>query len=240
LTRQGRDPLVMEKQLSDLEGEVAKITNQWLDWFRIMSPTEKIEVPDVNRDLVSQYAAMQFIRTADSGDILAAFAKQSGGGKELSAADKQQLHLEMIWTSGIFPELAKRIKSATWIFGRGATSIPFVSSDNPVAFRTGDHSMWLKVGIYSEGTYSVFPLAPDVVMYCHPREARWERLAVLDCCLSPVSFTEEMVDSENATQVFMASRFVISRRDDFQREREFARTIGTDVYKAYWMQKRPG
>jgi hypothetical protein len=236
LAEHGYDPLLMEKQLSQLEGEVAQITSQWLDWLREMKPQQKIEVPDVNRDLVSLYIALQFFRTADARDTLAAFVAESEKSKPLSAAERQQIHLEMLWNSDIFRKLATRIKSATWVFGRNTTSSPFISSDNPVAFRTADNSRWLKAGIYSAGTYSVFPLAPDIVMYCHPAEHPWEKLGIFDCCLSPVAFTEEMVKSENAAQVFMASRFIISRRNDFDHEREFAKTIGTDVYKAYWTE----
>jgi hypothetical protein len=237
LAEQGHDPLLMEKQFSHLEGEVAQITGQWLDWLRAMKPQEKIEVPDVNRDLVSLHMALQFFRTADARDILAAFVEEQQQPKALSSAEKQKLHLELLWNSAMFRELATRIKNATWIFGRNTTSLPFISSDNPVAFRTADNSRWLKAGIYSAGTYSVFPLAPDIVMYCHPAEHPWEKLGVFDRCLSPVSFTEEMVESENGAQVFMASRFIISQRNDFSREREFAKTIGTDVYKPYWTQR---
>jgi hypothetical protein len=39
-----------------------------------------------------------------------------------------------------------------------------------------------------------------------------------------------MVEHENAGQVFMAGRFVISPVDDFKFAREFAQTIGTDRY----------
>jgi hypothetical protein len=38
-----------------------------------------------------------------------------------------------------------------------------------------------------------------------------------------------MIESENTGQVFMASRFVISVRGGFDREREFAKTIGTNL-----------
>ncbi|WP_276571626.1 hypothetical protein [Bradyrhizobium sp. dw_78] len=39
-----------------------------------------------------------------------------------------------------------------------------------------------------------------------------------------------MVESENSGQVFMASRFVLSNRADFDAERAFAPTIGSDIY----------
>lgn len=53
-----------------------------------------------------------------------------------------------------------------------------------------------------------------------------------------MTFTEEMVASENGGQVFMASRFVISSRDGFDREREFAKSVGTDLYEPYWNAKK--
>jgi hypothetical protein len=234
----GHDPLVMEKQFSQLEGEVAKITGQWLEWLPDMKPMEKVEVPNVNRELVSLYVALQFVRTADAREILAAFAEQKVYGKPVAGTEKRLLHLDMLWKDSIYEGLAERIRNATWLFGRNITAIPFITSDNPVAFRTGDNAMWLKAGMYSDGTYSVFPMAPTIVMYCHPKEPPWENLGRLDCCLSPVTFTQEMVESENGAQVFMASRFIMSPRNDFDREREFAKTIGTDLYKAYWIRHR--
>jgi hypothetical protein len=233
----GHDPLAMEKQFSQLEGEVARITGQWLEWLRDMKPMEKVEIPDINRELVSLYTALQFLRTADARDILAAFAEQKVYGKPVAEDEKRLLHLDMLWKDSIYNGLAERIGNATWLFGRNMTSTPFITSDNPVAFRTRDNAMWLKVGMYSDGTYSVFPMAPDIVMYCHPKEPPWENLGRFDCCLSPVIFTEEMVESENSGQVFMASRFVISSREGFDREREFAKSIGTDLYEPHWKRK---
>ncbi len=109
-----------------------------------------------------------------------------------------------------------------------------MASDNPVAFRQGDNSMWLKAGMFGGGTYVVYPLTPDVVMYCYPSEEPWLKLASFDSCVSPVTLSADMVDSENTAQVFMASRFVFSCRDDFAMAREFAPRIGTDAYAHYW------
>jgi hypothetical protein len=39
-----------------------------------------------------------------------------------------------------------------------------------------------------------------------------------------------MVRSENSGQVFMASRFLFSNRGEFEEERAFAKTIGTNFY----------
>jgi hypothetical protein len=48
--------------------------------------------------------------------------------------------------------------------------------------------------------------------------------------LSPVMLTDEMVEGENNGQVFMSSRFLISNRAQFDAERAFAKTIGTEIY----------
>jgi hypothetical protein len=229
LAERGHDPLTMEKQFSHLEGEVSLITDQWLSWLRQMAPGEEIEIPQVNREMLSLYIALQFLRTADAREILAAHAEKLEKQK-LPAEEKQRLHTDMLWSDGLFRGLADRIQKATWIFGRNKTATPFITSDNPVAFRTGDNTMWLKVAIYTPGTYAVFPLAPDIVMYCHPNEPPLVGIQRFDRCLSPVTFTDEMVQSENSGQVFMASRFVISSRNSFDFEREFAKSIGTDIY----------
>ena len=87
LVEQGHDPLTMEKQFSDLEGQVACITDQWLDWLRQMEPEEKIPIPDINRELVSLYIALQFLRTADAREILAAIAKESEDRETMSVEE---------------------------------------------------------------------------------------------------------------------------------------------------------
>jgi hypothetical protein len=126
LVEHGHDPLTMEKQFSDLEGQVAPITDQWLDWLRQMEPGDNILIPDVNRELVSLYIALQFLRTADSREILAAFAKETECRERISAQEKRRLHTEMLWNDKLFQGLADRIRDATWLFGRNTTTIPFI------------------------------------------------------------------------------------------------------------------
>lgn len=236
LAADGHDPFLLEKQFSHLESETALITEQWLSWLRELDYGDTIPIPDENRELISLYIALQFYRTADAREILAIFGEKTEG-RSLTAAQKRDLHVYMLWSSGIVQTLAARIQSSIWIFGRNETKVPFITSDNPIAFRTGDNSIWLKTGMWTPGTYSVTPLAPDIVMYCHPRELLFERLSYLDRCLSPVRFTEDMVVSENGGQAFMAYRFVFSRQNEFSAERSFAKTIGTDAYQDFWERR---
>ncbi|HKP91205.1 MAG TPA: DUF4238 domain-containing protein [Thermoleophilaceae bacterium] len=233
----GHDPLTMEKQFADLEGQVACITSQWLDWIRVAKPGDPIPIPEPNRDLVALFLSLQFLRTADARDILARLASASTEGS-LGKAEQRSLHIEALWDDELVSGFTSRIRSAEWIFARNMTEVPFVTSDNPVAFRSADNSMWVKVGVLGPGTYAVYPLAPDVVMYCHPREGPWSKVAAFSG-VSPVSLTADMVDSENMGQVFMAYRLVMSPTNDFAAAREFARTIGTDTYAEQWRNRNP-
>jgi Protein of unknown function (DUF4238) len=173
--------------------------------------------------------AVQFLRTADTRDILCATHDAEHPDEPLTAEGRANLHTELIWDLDDVEDIARHIEDAIWVFARNETSTPFVTSDNPVAFRTKDNAMWIKVGFVTEGTYAVYPLSPDIVMFCHEREY-WKAIEKLDMCLSPLSLTDEMVESENTGQVFMASRFVISSTNNFESLREFSKTIGTDKY----------
>lgn len=232
LVDQGHDPLTMERQLADLERDVAAITGQWIEWIRASDLGSPIRVPSVNREIVSLFIALQFLRTDDARSILAASAA-TGGYVAGSYEELRALHAELLWQEdGPVQRIADRIERSAWVFGRNDTTTPFTTSDNPVAFRTADNKMWLKAHFMGSGTYVVYPLAPDVVMYCYPDERPWHEKGVarLDCRVSPVTFTGDFVESENMAHVFMASRFVFSNRQMFDLEREFAKTVGTDRY----------
>lgn len=232
IAEQGHDPLTMEWQLADLERNVAAITDEWIECIRAGNLGDPIEVRSVNRKIVSLFVALQFLRTKDARSILAASAERAGYVAE-SSKERRALHTEMLWQDdGPVGMIADRVEKSSWVFGRNSTGTPFTTSDNPVAFRTGDNRMWLKASFMGNGTYVVYPLAPDVVMYCYPDEVPWREkgIARFDCRVSPVTFTNEFVESENMAHVFMASRFLFSNRPRFDVEREFAKTGGTDIH----------
>jgi len=219
------NPMEMEKQFSHIEQEVAQITAQWLEWIPGGDPGMPLPIPSPNRELVSQFIGLQFLRTADAREII---SLASADHDEMSETDRRILHTEALWNSELVGDFIDYIGSAIWIFGRNETQVPYIASDNPVAFRTPDHMMWLKVGIFGTRTYVVYPLSPQVVMYCYPRTSEFRGIEPLDTCILPVEIPEEMVRSDNTGQVFMASRFVLSRDSEFEHERAFAKTIGTN------------
>ena len=230
LAEAGHDPMTMEKQLAHIEAKVSAITGQWLDWIRECGPGDRLVVPEINREIVSLFLTLQILRTADARSILTTFANSFGHNVEADS-ERRAFHTALLWDEQIVSKFAARIGSSTWVFGQNRTSTPFVISDNPVALRTSDSRMWLSPVLLRAGTYMVYPLAPDAVMYCYPDEDPWRssQISRFDCRISPAVFTDELVHSDNTGQVFTASRFVISNRADFARERLFAETIGTDA-----------
>lgn len=225
------DPLFLERDLSILEGKAAQVMQGWFDSIGSMMPMDELPLTPEDRWTISTFLSIQFLRTAEQRDILELFALDGDnypGG--VSPDEKINLHAQMLCSSGLVERIADHIDKSIWVFARNDSGTPFWSSDNPVAFKTGDNRMWLKgPGIMSQGSYLVFPLSPSYVLYCK-EPTYWAKLRLLDCCLSPVELTSDMVQHENAGQVFMATRFVISPENDFGFATEFAKTIGTDVY----------
>lgn len=226
-----QDPLFIERQFSELEAAIAQITEQWLLALQAMQPMEKLDISDEARWQIALYISLQFLRTAEQRDILSLYAEEHGSYQVgVSPDEKINLHATLLCGEGLVNDIADRIYGSIWIFARNTTERPFFTSDNPVCIKTPDNKMWLKApGILSIGTYVVFPLSPSIILYCKER-AHWQKVEAFDCTLSPVVFSTDMVDHENSGQVFMASRFVISPKDDFDFAREFVESIGTDMY----------
>ncbi|WP_396655627.1 DUF4238 domain-containing protein [Microbacterium sp.] len=231
LAEHGHDPLTMESQFASLEGTASVLTERWLGWIRAHHPGDTLEVSRDDRDTVGLFVALQFLRTADTRDTLAKFASRNGAPAP-TGAEARGIHLNVLWDEDLVDSIASRLIDCTWVFAKNGSSTPLATSDNPVAFRTDDNRMWLKRAILSEGTYLVYPLAPDVIMYGYPTDGRYGTAAVarFNNQISPVELSDGMVRSENTAQVFMASRHVLSAQPDFAWAEDFARTIGTDSY----------
>ena len=266
----GRDPLTMEKQFSDVEGDVSQITDEWLDWLHEAKPLEPMNIPKANREIVSLYIALQFCRTADAREIILAidnlpsmpnmtkeendFARwgtwlwgqwlldepmkhddiqnhKPNSRRRLSDRIETKIHTRWLWNLDMIDSIANRIRDSTWIFGRNLTKYPFITSDNPVAFHVhvDKTHRWVKVGFLARGAYPVFPLSPEIVLYCYDNnDPKWKALGKFDETVSPVDFSESLVQHDNGGQVFNAGRYVISPTNDFEHVREFAKFAGIE------------
>ncbi|MFJ9961722.1 DUF4238 domain-containing protein [Streptomyces avermitilis] len=154
LAEQGSDPVEMERQFADLEGQVSAITGQWLKWIRHGNPGDLLPVPDVNREIVSLFLALQSLRTADARSILAAFSALHGYQDD-SDEEIRSLHAAALWDDEFISSFADHMSRCAWLFALNETPVRFVTSDNPLAFRTSDHRMWVKPGNLSEDAYVV-------------------------------------------------------------------------------------
>lgn len=227
LAEAGHDPLTLEKQLADIERQVASITGQWIDWLADLAHGEKVPIPQINREEVSLFLCLQYLRTRDTREIIAALASES----QLSEQEQRRLHTTVLWDEPTFGGIADHFCNSTWIFGRNKTATPFVTSDNPITFRTPDNRQWVRAGVQAKGVHAAYPLSPAFILFCHDREhEQFKATQRFDCALSPVVFDDEMVENENTGQVFMATRFIFSKMNDFARARDFEDAIRTNRY----------
>jgi hypothetical protein len=261
----GRDPLTLEKQFADMEGQASMITEQWLSWLHSAKSGERIRIPKVNRKIVALYVALQFCRTADARDIIVGIESLPSNPEvaedvnevgrwgtylwgtwlaELVMKDKKanrpvkaerhlsdraetEIHTRWLWNLEMVHSIAERIEKSVWIFGRNLTGQPFVTSDNPVAFHEGETHRWVKVGFLARGAYPVFPLSPEIMLYCYDtKDPKYRVLRKFADTLSPVEFNVPLVQHDNAGQAFSAGRFVVSPVNDFEFVREFALEMG--------------
>jgi hypothetical protein len=228
----GHDPLTLEKQFSGLESDMSAMSGQWLELIRAGKALDRIPIPKINRELASQFMVLQFLRTADTRSLLTRYAAADIAQAAAPSSYVRSLHAEVLWDKDLVDSFRQQFESSTWVFAKNETGTPYVTSDNPLAFRTSNNRQWTKAAMLNSDSYAVYPLAPDVVLYCYPRRGRWNGKTVeqFDCRISPVLTTSEMIVNENSAQVFMASRFVVSNNSDFTEERRFAKTVSTDAY----------
>jgi len=243
------DPLFLEKQFAEIESQACDITSCWLRQLEsapkvqaeiarncdapafsqqktALEKAPKVEIADINRNIMSSFIALQFFRTADAREILKLFAEtagiyENGVSAEEARSLQAQLLCELADGKGIVADFSRRIEQAIWIFARNESATPFLTSDTPILLKTGDNRMWLKgTGIFQPGIYAVFSITPTIVLYCKER-THWKKLEPFDNCLSPVMFTPEMVDHENSGHAGMSRRFIFSTNNDFEFTKSF-------------------
>lgn len=217
------DPLFLEKQFADLEGEACQITAGWL---RQLERSKRVKIPKVNRQIMSDFLALQFFRTADQRDLLKSFAKATGVFKTgVTDDDARSMHARILCEladgEGPVADISRKIRQSIWIFAKNTSPTPFTTSDTPVLFKSNDNRIWWKAPWkLRRGAYIVFTMNPTTVLYCHDR-TEFKKLERFENCLSPVTFTPSMVEHENTGHVGMSARFVISSRNDFSYAKDF-------------------
>ena len=204
----------------DLEAVIAE--NESRMRFGISELIDKrnpIAISEEARIVTSLFIALQFVRTKEYRAMV-----QESGGKLMTEIVKSNpefkdddfnivmkdelakvLQAQTIAGSYAVPEVGWTLGHSLWTLLVNRTSVPFWTSDNPVAlFNPSDRG----VGFAVTGNQTHFPLN--------------EKLLLL--ILDPVSYNSppvkivkqrEAVLYENTLQLYSATRFVISSHDDF-------------------------
>lgn len=204
----------------DLESVIAE--NESRMRFGISELIDKMNPVAISKEAritTSLFIALQFVRTKEYRAMI-----QESGGKlmtELMRNDPdfkdedfkivmndslaQALQAQAIASSYAVPQVAWTIGHSIWTLLVNRTSVPFWASDNPVAlFNPSDSG----VGFAVRGNQTHFPLNSKLL------------LLILDPTsynLPPVKIVKqsEAILHENTLQLYNATRFVISSRDDF-------------------------
>lgn len=219
LTAHGLDPLTLEKQFANLEGEVSRITNCW---FNQIDHSSIVEIPEVNRELVSLYITTQLIRTEEARKQLIQFTELVKTDKNYSPhQDANSLQAHLLWDDDLINKMKNRISDLIWVFGKNESEELFCTSDHPVLLKKSDNTQWiLGPRIFDEDMYIVFPLSPKIVLYCHDKN-HIKGLEKFENSISPVNFTSDMVKHENSGQIGMSNRFVFFTNNNIDFAKEF-------------------
>jgi hypothetical protein len=178
-----------------------------------------------NREVLAMHLALQTVRTPKYRALLLEFFNQSddmelGPLKKIFNNDERMVHAYTFANAEFINSLAEMISGQIWLFARNGTNVPFYSSDNPVVYKAKDNMLWTPPRLPTEqGIQIVFPISPDCLLYVMEK-GYWSSVTSFDGGISPVTFTEHMVDHENSGQVAMSTRFIFSCRNDF----DFAKT----------------
>lgn len=219
----GADPQLLEKQLSDIESEVYKITENWL---YLLEMKGAVKIPQINRKIISLFLALQLQRTVEARIILVQFAKHLQTIGELKKEydpekDARSLHTRLLWDKKSMHNVTKRIADCIWIFAKNDSVQPFYTSDNPALVKSFDNKEWLfGSDVFERGMYIVYPLSTKWILYCKDRQP-WRKLLRFDGLVSPVGFTVDMVNHENSGQVGRSTRFIFSNSPDFRLARKY-------------------
>jgi hypothetical protein len=225
------DPLSIETAFSQLESRVAPMLARLVREVRAGAPKHRVDIPPDERVLLSEFLAAQHFRTLESRELLLFLLADLGHIPDELTQDMQKaIQFTFLSESGVIEELAESIHNAIWLFAKNVSNVPLVTSDHPICVKRSDNRMWIKgFDPLVDGRYVVFPLTPDIVLYCKER-SKWGAIKNLDSCISPIELDAGMVEHENCGQAFMASRFIFSKSSDFGALRAFIPSIGTTLY----------
>ena len=202
------DPAFLERELARFESEAARITSSWI---RLIEAGSRIvTISEIDRRTIATYIAVQALRTSEQRVALGQHTDI-----RMSKRDLQSFHLSMLFEDSVVQTIAGAIGDCIWVFGRNNSSVPFYTSDHPVAARVYPaHRCIHSFQLPTEGAEVMLPLSATLMFYGYER-SHFRSLEKFDGHVSPVRFTTELVESDNQCQVGHSRRFVFCERKDF-------------------------
>lgn len=207
----GTRSVQIERRLSELESEAAKITESWLGQLESWT---SVVIPLVNRRIMSRFFAIQLLRTREARIQLSQL-----DAVKLSSDELRSLHTSMVWDQEVYDWLARQIHDFIWVFAEVNSEKSLWTSDDPIRVRSRERCLnWPRIS--DSGAYLAIPMSPQIMLYCY-EPTYWEKLKRFDTMMSPVTLTDQLIRAENIPQVGHAERFVFSNQPDFQDAESF-------------------
>lgn len=175
-----------------------------------------------SRARISTFVALQYLRTrefrevikAASGELLTAILnnepKFRGKGIKVTMKEEAAQALQAsLLVDDTVPRTASIIFGLSWTLLINRTSLPFWTSDNPVALVNPRLQGPGSVGLLVSGNQLHFPLAPGLVLLVYDS---------VQYRMPPLRLVKtDHVTYENNLQLYNSSRFVYSSEDNFSR-----------------------
>jgi hypothetical protein len=207
---------VIEKFFGPHEGDAAAIIKGWLTSLE----TGRITITQEKKYTFSMFLALQHLRTPEHRKYIIQWAAALSGNVGRSSEDFSKEALPYITANSLLSDkmtvaLTETFFNHIWIFQQNKTTIPFYTSDHPLALKPGLSGTWHSgSGVASRGIQIIYPISSSVVLHILERE-HWKRFEAYEGGLSPVEYTEDHVKHDNSGQVAHSTRWVYCRDNDF-------------------------
>ncbi len=223
LEAQKNNPQPIERDFSIVESATSPIISKWI---RQVENQQDLVCSDEDRWQVALFLSLQIFRTLELRKHLAQFLEAihnrvGGTSSTYSKEELREYGVRVLYDLNLVDNFAGLIAKQIWVFAANFSHHEFYTSDNPVLFKSHDNKFWQTFKeLPSEGSQVIFPLSPRLILYMHEPEY-WSKIKKFDGRLSPVTFTDHMVEHENSGQVGCSTRFIYSRCADFDFARMF-------------------
>lgn len=190
---------------------------------------------EVERDYLSSWLAVQFLRTRDMRDIILevynkiALELKTHGIDEnfdLKKSTHPYVHSLVLLDTKTYSTTAQLFKDLIWTVRVNTTKFPLYTSDAPVQSGNAKHNISMIGGVQLEGSFVTFPISNEYILVLQDRSYFANQYEVVENKLVPV--TIDGVNLFNRMQVLGAYRMVFCQQKNFK----FAQVVHKGTIKS--------